>query len=177
MATIESIRELAKDRRLPTVHLDRWLAMDEASRAALLKVARELKLRTGQLAVVIDELDEIAVRDATSAAEVLARDQIRRVLAGAGSAPGRARAFVDELRAIRFPALRRAINELSAAIRDLKLPRGIAAFLPKALGSDELTVTLKFRTGAELERMLAAMALARPAIERILNKLGGIDEI
>jgi len=173
MSTNEAILALAKDRHLPQSHLERWLAFDEASRAAILEVARVLKLRTGQLVVTIEELDEVSVRERTTPAAILARASFRRIIAKAGSAPGRASAFIDELSAVRFPKLRQTSNDLSAAIANLRLPRGVSVVLPKALSSDELTVALKFRNIAELERMLAALDAARPAIGRILDKLSG----
>ena len=57
------IRMLAAERRLPPSHLARWLAMDQPSRAALLDIARVLRLRTGQLVTALDTLEEIAVRE------------------------------------------------------------------------------------------------------------------
>ncbi len=173
MSTNDAILELAKDRRLPLSHVDRWLAFDDTSRGAILELARKLKLRTGQLVVTIEELDEVSVRERTTPAEILARDSFRRIVANAGSAPGRARAFIDELNAVRFPKLRQTSDDLAAAIAALKLPRGVSVVLPKALSSDELTVALKFRTMAELERMLVALDAARPALGCILDKLGG----
>ncbi|HUA33241.1 MAG TPA: hypothetical protein VMA09_06525 [Candidatus Binataceae bacterium] len=149
------------------------MALDDASRDAILETARTLKLRTGQLVVTIEELDEISVREQTTPAEILARDSLRRIIENAGSAPGRARAFVDKLNAVRFPMLRQTSDDLAAAVAALKLPRGVSVVLPKALSSDELAVALKFRTMAELERMLAVLDASRPALGRILDKLGG----
>src|SRR5208283_1428561 len=65
------IRMLAAGRRLPPSHLERWLAMDPASRAAMLDVASAVRLRTGQLMTAIETLEEIAVREHVTVAVVL----------------------------------------------------------------------------------------------------------
>ena len=56
------IRMLAAERRLPPSHLARWLAMDPASRAAMLDIARVIRLRTGQLMTALETLEEIGLR-------------------------------------------------------------------------------------------------------------------
>jgi hypothetical protein len=53
------------------------------------------------------------------------------------------------------------------------LPRGISIDLPKELGSDELSVSLRMRSAAELAHLLEALDQRRPAIARIIEMLGG----
>src|SRR5260370_357644 len=65
------IRTLAQDRRLPDSHLERWLAMDPASRGSLLIHAQHLGLRTGQLVSALELLEEIAVRKRITSCPVL----------------------------------------------------------------------------------------------------------
>jgi hypothetical protein len=167
------IRELAAARRLPDSHLARWLKMEAASRAAILEIARTLRLRTGQLVSALDMLEEIAVREGASIAAILERREIRRIADGSGSAPSRASALLEALRALRFPRLKQMQEELRAQISALKLPRGIAIDLPKDLGSDELTVSLKVASDAELTRLLEALQHSRPGLTRVIEMLGG----
>jgi hypothetical protein len=168
-----AIRALAAEKRLPEANLERWLAMDSNSRAALLACARGLKFRTGQLANAIDLLDEIAVREKTSAAKVLSHPRARAIVDGRRSAPERGRAMLEHLRAIRFPELGRARAALDADIAALNLPRGATMALPRELASDEVTITLRIRTAGDFERMLARLNDAKPEIAAILDKLGG----
>jgi ribosomal protein S12 methylthiotransferase accessory factor YcaO len=167
------IREIADERRLPSSHLDRWLAMDPASRAAMLDIARTLRLRTGQLVIALDTLDEIAVREHVTVAAILDRPEIRRIANGSGSAPSRASALLDALRTLRYPRLKRIQDELRTEVSALKLPRGISIDLPKELGSDELTVSLRARSGAELAHLLDALDRSRSELTRIIEMLGG----
>jgi len=167
------IRELAAERRIPQSHVDRWLAMDLPSRAAMLDIARTLRLRTGQLVTALDTLDEIAVRERVTVAAILDRPEVRRIANGPGSAPSRASALLEGLRTLRYPQLRKMQDELRAEVSALKLPRGISLDLPKELGSDELTVSLRVRSAAELAHLLDALDQKREGLTRIIEMLGG----
>jgi hypothetical protein len=171
--TDAQIRELAAERRLPQSHVDRWLAMDPPSRAAMLDIARALRLRTGQLVTALETLDEIAVRDQITVAAILDQPEIRRIANGSGSAPSRASALLEELRTLRYPLLKRMQDELRSEVSALKLPRGISIDLPKDLGSDELTVSLRVRSGADLAHLLDALDRSRSGLTRIIEMLGG----
>jgi len=102
-------------------------------------------------------LEEIAVRERATIAEVLGRDEIGRIADGSGSGPARASALIEALRKIRFPRLRKMQERLRAEVAALKLPRGISVDLPKELGSDELTVSLRVRSADDLGRLIAAL--------------------
>ena len=172
--TVElQIRVLGVERRLPNAHLERWLAMDQESRVAILGLARCLRLRTGQLAAALETLEEIAVRERVAIAEVLARPEIQCVARGSGSAPARASAFIAALRAIRFPRLHKTRSRLAAEVAALKLPRGISIVLPRELGSDELTVSLCARNGNELTNQIGALVRSSAGLMRIADLLGG----
>ena len=168
-----SIRELSTARRLPDSHLTRWLEMDAPSRAAFLDIARTLRLRTGQIVTALDTLAEIAVREHSSIAAILERPEIRRVVNGAGSVPSRASALLEALRALRYPRLKQTQEQLRLQISALKLPAAISIDLPKDLGSDELTVSLRVKTAADLTRLVDALDRSRPRLTRIIEMLGG----
>jgi hypothetical protein len=169
----QQIRAIAAERRLPATHLARWLAMDPPSRAAMLDLARTLRLRTGQLVTSLDILDEISVREQVTIASVLDRPEIRRIADGSGSTPSRASALLEALRTVRYPLLKRMQEQLRSEVSALKLPRGISIDLPQELGSDELTVSIRVRTGAELAHVLDALDQKRSGLTRIIEMLGG----
>jgi hypothetical protein len=170
------IRELAAERRLPATHLARWLAMDNASRTAMLDIACRLRLRTGQLVTAIETLEEIAVRDGVTVAHILDRPEVRRPADGPGSTPSRASALLEQLRALRYPRLRKMQEQLRSDLAALKLPRGVSVDLPKDLGSDELTVSLRVRSADELARLLEALEHSRTGLTRIIEMLSGKRE-
>jgi hypothetical protein len=170
------IRELAAARRLPPNQLARWLAMDEASRAALLEIASALRLRTGQLVTALEALDEIAVREHATIADILDRPEIRRIASGPGSAPSRASALLEALRTLRYPRLKKMQQQLRSEVSALKLPRAISLDLPKDLGSDEVTVSIRVRSAAELAHLLEVLKRSRAGLTRIIEMLGGKSE-
>jgi hypothetical protein len=171
------IRDWATRRRLATAVLERWLALAENDRDALLELAEGLRLRTGQFVTTFELLDEIGVRENCSVAAVLARRDLKRIRDGSGSAPGRARALLEALRAIRFPRLHAASALLAEQIAALRLPSGIRLLLPQNLGSDELRAELTARSGEEFVELIDALASRRAAIGRIADALGGHDEL
>ncbi len=169
----QDVRVWAEARRLDRAHIDRWLALDAASAAALLRAASTLRLRTGQAQAALEMLEEIALREGVDAASVLARAPVKRILEGAGSAPARARAFVEQLKAVRFPRLGQALERLKAQVAALKLPRTVILALPTDLGSDELRIEIRVRSGEELRGAMRALESRIDGIERILDLIGG----
>jgi len=174
--TAAAIRACAANRHLDDAHTEKWLAMLTPSRMALLDYAERLNLRTGQLVTAIDLLDEIEIREGASPADILAREEIRRICTQHGSGPWRAAAFIEALRKIRFPRLREAIERLSAEVAALRLPSGVRVVLPKDLGSDELTIQISARTASEMERLIDVLASKKPELVRIVNLIGGGDD-
>lgn len=170
------IRALASERRIPGLHLERWLKLDELSRAKFLELARKLKMRTGQIVASLEALDEIALREQSTIGVTLDRDEIRRIAGGTGSTPARASAVLEAIRALRFPQLREMQNRLRGEIALIELPRGIKVDLPKELGSDELTVSLKARSGRALERLIETIGEKKASLARIVEMLGGRDD-
>jgi hypothetical protein len=174
--TAAAIRACAASRHLPEAHTEKWLAMATPSRMGLLDIAERLKLRAGQLIAAIDLLDEIEIREGVPPAAILLRDDIQRACSLAGSGPWRAAAFIDALRAIRFPRLKLATERLSSEVAALKLPAGVRVELPKDLGSDELVIRISARTGHELENQIDALTAKKPGLARIARLMGGEEE-
>jgi hypothetical protein len=170
----KAVREWAETRRLDRVHLERWLALDAISAAAMLEAATRLRLRVGQLQASLEMLEEIALVDGTRVSAVLARAPLKRILEGAGPTPARARAFVDRLRAMRFPRLSRALEQMRTEVAALKLPHAITVALPKDLGSDELRVEIRAQSAEGLRQSLRALTERMEGMERIFDLLGGL---
>lgn len=169
----KAVRTWAEPRHLDRSHLERWLALDAYSAASVLDAAARLRLRVGQLQGALEMLEEIALVDGAQVSAVLARAPLKRILEGVGPAPARARAFVDELRAMRFPRLGRALEQMKAEVAALKLPRTVALALPKDLGSDEVRIEIRVRSGREFRDSLRALEEKADGVERILDLFGG----
>ncbi len=99
--------------------------------------------------------------------------EVRRILDGAGSAPGRARELIEMLRVMRFPRLRRMADLLAAEVAALRLPGGIKVVLPKDLSSDEVKIEICARGGADLQSLIDALARVQAGLGRIADLAGG----
>ncbi len=176
-AHIGAVKAWAAEHHLPAAATDRWLALKPADALAILEVARELRLRTAQMLNMLELLDEIGVREGQGAAKIVARDELRRTICGAGSRPARASAFMEKLRELRYPRLARARANLESAVAAMRLPRGLTVVLPKDLSSDELMVRLTAHSASELDKLLQALVDNRQQIAALIEKLGGSDEI
>jgi hypothetical protein len=169
----DAIRRWATARHLPDAHLVRWLALTQADRATLVHMAEALRLRTGQLVTAFELLEEIALRERVSIEAILSRTEVRRILDGAGSAPGRAHELIEMLRVMRFPRLRRMADLLAAEVAALRLPGGIKVVLPKDLSSDEVKIEICARGGADLQSLIDALARVQAGLGRIADLAGG----
>jgi hypothetical protein len=165
----------ADERRLPDAYLARWQALAESDRAAIYNIASTLRLRTGQFVTAFEFIDEIAVREGKSAAQIIARSEIRRIVegtSGTGSTPGRARELIETFRGMRFPRLTRIHERVEAAVAAIGLPREIRVILPHELGSDEVKVEISAHGGAELERLIAELSAKRSRLGKIAEMVG-----
>ena len=61
----QAVRAWAEQRHLDRAHLERWLALDAYSAAAVLNAASCLRLRVGQLQGALGMLEEIALVEGT----------------------------------------------------------------------------------------------------------------
>ena len=171
-----TVRAWAIEHHVPESLTSPWLELGEADALAILTVAQELRLRTGQLLSALEMLAEIGVREGEGAARILARRELRAVIEGGGSRPERASAFIDKLRELRYPRLGQTRARLEAAVAAMRLPHRLTLVLPKDLSSDELMIRMTVRSAAELEKLTAALAERREEIKALIEALGGLDE-
>jgi hypothetical protein len=171
--TADAIRAWAARRHVSASHLERWLALEDAGAAALLSIADKLHLRTGQLAAALGLLEEIALRERKTVAEILGSSDIGRIIANQDSAPARAGALLAKLRAMRYPQLAAALMRINSEIAKMKLPADLHLLLPKDLNSDEFKIELTVRSASQLEGAIRALQERRPGLTRIIELLGG----
>jgi hypothetical protein len=172
-----AIQEWAAARRLPEVHLARWLGLATGDRSALFDLARSLNLRTGQFVAIFTLLEEIGVREDQSIETILKRPRLRQIFVGNDSAPGKARVLLETLRTMRFPLLHATRERLSARLKGLSLPPGVRAALPSDLSSAELRLELAAHSGPGLRQLLEALMAHSDELCEIADQLGGTHEV
>jgi hypothetical protein len=169
------LRRWSDAKSLPPLHVQKWLGLGEPGRTRLLEIVEMLKMRAGQCIVALALLEEIAVREGQSIAEILERPVLRRILNSAGSGPGRARAMLDELRTLRYPRLKRAAKHLAEQVTALKLPSSVRILLPRDLASDEVRIQIVTHGSAEMEEALECLTAKSRELLRLAAIVAGLD--
>jgi hypothetical protein len=172
----EQIRRYANGRGFHPQMLERWMGWDQAARDALLRLAIPLKLGENHLRDLMDWLEEIALRDQTKIAEVLARKSITEV----ESHPRLGRAdklkrIKEEIRRLRFPRLAQVEDSIRVRIRELKLHPQIRISVPPGLEGGRLQVEFSASSADDLLAVIAKLADAagKDALREIFGLLGG----
>ena len=113
---------------------------------------------------MLDWLDDIAARDGTRPAAVLAAPALRTALASSGSAPDRLKRWKEALRRLRYPAARRA--RAGDSRRRCGRSTSVAASRSRrrpALEGGTITITIRAGSPTELDASLDRLDAARRA--------------
>jgi hypothetical protein len=171
----EQIRRYASGRGFHPRTVERWMAWDQPAKEALLRLALGFKLSENHLRDLMDWLEEIALRDQTKIAEVLARKGITDV----ESDPRLGRAdklkrIKEEIRRLRFPRLAQVEDSIRVRIQELKLHPQIRISVPPGLEGGRLQVEFSASGGDDLQAVIAKLADAagKDALQEIFGLLG-----
>ena len=155
---------------------ERWLALSEVDREALLTLAQALQVGENHLRDFLDWLEEIALRDGVSVAQILNREELSRVMSD--SRLGRndkLKRVKDELRRLRFPRLARIEEEIRRRIREMKLKPQVLVTVPAGLEGGAVRIEMKATSYDELKRVFGEMArvVEEDAMKEIFTLLRG----
>lgn len=129
-------------------------------RAALAALVAELRPSAHHLADALDWLDDVAARDGTRPAAILAAPVLRGAATSPGSPPDRWKRWKEALRRLRYPRLAAREAEFADAVRALDLGRAVRIVPPPAFEGGEVTVTMRTTTADELAAALDRLARA-----------------
>lgn len=162
--TTTEIRNFAAQRRYSPATVERWLALPASDGAALLDLARELRLGEHQLLALWEWAEEIAARDRQSLAHVLTSEPVGATRRSHLGRNDRLKRIKSTLRSLRFPQLTALETRLDGLVRDLALPSTVRVALPDGLEGDALRVEIVADSPAALriaaEHLSAAAATA-----------------
>ena len=155
------IRQYAKEKGFHPQTLDRWLGWDQLARDTLFRLAVGLRIGENHLRDVMDWVEEIALRDQSTIAEILARKPIVDI----ESDPRLGRAdklkrVKEELRRLRFPRLARIEDSIRRRIQELKLHPEIRLTVPQGLEGGQLRIEFSVSTPEELKKLTIQLAEA-----------------
>ena len=117
-----AFRSFAEAKGFHAQTLSRWLSWQAADRAALAKLALDLKIGENHLRDLMDWSEEIALRDGIAIAAIFAGKAVDDI--ATDPRLGRAdkvKRIKESLRRLRFPRLARTEDEIQGKIRALKL--------------------------------------------------------
>jgi hypothetical protein len=171
----DAVRAYAAGKHFSAATVERWLAHDAAGRDALLSVAERLRLGENQFRDVLDAAEDVAARKGSGVASVLGGAEVNLALSADLGRNEAIKALKNTLRRLRFPQLSAAERRLEGLVAGLGLPAGAVVELPQNLEGEELCVTLRARSAAELRARAQglAAALGRAEVDQIFAVLGG----
>ena len=121
MALHEDIADYARERGIRPQDVQRWLALAEPDQAAMLRLARTLRLGGNHFNDFLDWCEEISLRDGCSVAAVIGGQEMAPTLSD--SRMGRndkLKHAKEALRRLRYPRLTHIEDEVSRKLRSLK---------------------------------------------------------
>lgn len=171
----DEVGAYAAERQFKTATRERWLALAERDAAALLALARDLRLGENQLRDVWNWAEEIALRDGGDLATVLTAPEILTLQRGGLGRNDRLARIKAALRRRRFPALSAAEARAQDLVRRLELPRHIRLIVPEFLDGDAVTVEIEVTGTAALAEAAARLTeIARRAeVAELFDVLAG----
>jgi len=170
------IRQYAKEKGFHPQTLDRWLGWDQLARDTLFRLAVGLKVGENHLRDLMDWVEEIALRDQSTIAEILTWKPIVDIESDLRL--GRAdklKRVKEELRRLRFPRLTQIEDSIRMRIQELRLHPEIRLTVPRGLEGGKLRVEFSASTPEELKKLTVKLAEATAAnsIREIFALLAG----
>ena len=122
MALHEEITDYGRERGIRVQDVQRWLTLGEADQAAMLRLARNLRLGGNHFNDFLDWCMEISLRDGCSIATVVDGKDLAPTLSDSRMGRNdRLKHAKEALRRLRYPRLTRVEDEVRARLRRLKL--------------------------------------------------------
>lgn len=147
-----------------------WTA-DE--RATLVAIVAVLRPSTRHLSDLLDWVEDIAVRDQVTPAQVLADRALAAITRAGGSAPERLKRWKERLRRLRYPRLAAREAAIAELVRAMDLGAAVSLVPPPALEGGTVTIAIRARSTAELVQTLERLraGVARGDIARLFALL------
>jgi hypothetical protein len=171
----DAVRAYAAEKRFSAGMLDRWLGLPPGDRAALLEVARRLRLGENQVRDVLDDAQDAAARRGGNLAQVFAAEPIAAVFRRGRGRNETLKALKLALRRLRYPQLSSVEDRLGQLAKALPLPYGVRVSVPPNLEGARITVTFAADSAPALRALArdVARALDRGEVEEMFRLLGG----
>ena len=173
-----AFRSFAESKGFQAQTLSRWLSWQAADRAALAKLALDLKISENQLRDLMDWGEEIALRDGVAIAAIFDGKGVGEI--ATDPRLGRAdkvKRIKEFLRRLRFPRLARTEDEIQGRIHAFKLHPEIRLTVPPGLEGGRLQIEFSVTNQEDFKRLAAKLAaVAESSLTGEIFKLLGGSE-
>jgi hypothetical protein len=156
-----AFRSFAVSKGFHAPTLSRWLSWQAADRTALAKLALDLKLGENHFRDLMDWSEEIALRDGTAIAAIIAGKAVDDI--ATDPRLGRAdkvKRIKESLRRLRFPRLARTEDEIQGKIHALKLQPEIRVTVPSGLEGGRLQIEFSVTNQQDFKRLADKLGAA-----------------
>ena len=135
------------------------MTLEPASRLALLRMLHNLMLNINQQVQFIDYMIDLSISNHKNMVEMLKEPPLGDLCRQTSvNGPQKARAILNCLRSIRFPALSQVEKGFKASVSRLNLPKGVRIAPPPYFEGPELKMEILFRHGRELKEKVDHLA-------------------
>jgi len=132
----------------------------------LLDIILKYKLNNNESRQVINNIEEITLRDQKSAAEVI--NDVENKMGAENKGKNDLR---QELKRIRYPALSKVEEKYRKTVDDLNLPKDVNLFINQYFEANDIELRLKVKSTEELSQILSSLenSLRSGGIEKLLE--------
>ena len=156
----DRLEEYAKEGQIKPATVERMRVLGRESCDAVVDLLVPLKVSENQLRDFLDLREDTAARRGATVADVLTDDEIEAVRRREIGRSDKIKALKACLRRLRYPQLSAALDTIELLKREMELPRSCTLELPENLEGDEVVVTLRASSVAQLRSRVDALQRA-----------------
>jgi hypothetical protein len=148
----EELKQYLAEHDMPLTILEIFTTLSDADRGAVFSLISEVRLGLNKLKELLSDLEEIALRDGCSLAQILDDENIQHVLDDEKlPGPQKIEQIRQFIRKTRYPHLTQLEHEYQNSLKALHLSPGIQFRTDRSFEDDRLTATFRFSTPEQLK--------------------------
>lgn len=151
----DHIKEIIAAEILSMRTIESILEMEESSRDVIVKWISNLKLNINQQSLLIEYINDISCKEGKGTQELLSEEVFIGLITEDGqNTPQKAKRFIDQLRARRFPILTKNEKTFARQISDLDLPKGVRIKHSPFFEGPDYLLEVSFKDGERLTKII-----------------------
>ena len=172
----DSMKTYLAEHELPMSILELLGNLSAEDRQAVFTLIAELRLGVNKIKELLSHLDDIALRDGQTVAQIVQDHRIQQILTDDTlQGPQKAEQIRRIIRARRFPQFIELEQRYQQTLQQLHVPKGVRVQTDRFFEDDRLSVGFQFQNPEELQRIAEQLAeLAKqPELTEVLHIIQG----